>query len=252
MNIADIASSIRTKEALFDQQITEGQWIIVRLDGRGFSSLTEQHFTKPFDDSFHALMLHTAQDLFAVFEGAYCYTGSDEISLILPPKWSMFDRRISKITSISSSIATSTFTLAFNKRAQFDSRVVAFPSIDEVVQYCSWRIADVRRCAMHTLLYWTLRNHDISARSATKILNGMPWQEKDKMLQEKYSINFNEIASWKQQGIGIQWESYEKTGYNPLKNEEVIAERRRTKVVDVGLGEQYGQYLTELLQGEIS
>jgi len=252
VNIADIAQAIRAKEAMYDQQIAEDQWIVVRLDGRGFSSLTEQHFTKPFDGDFHALMLHTAQELFALFEGAYCYTGSDEISLVLPPKWGMFDRRISKIISISASIAASTFTQAFHKRAQFDSRVVAFSSLDEVVQYCSWRVADVRRCAIHTAIYWTLKHSGMSATKVTKLLNGMPWQEKDKMLQEQFSIKFSEIALWKQQGIGIHWETYEKTGYNPIKNIEAIAERRRTKVVDVVRGEYYEQYLLKLLQGEAS
>ncbi len=251
---ANIATDIRRKEAGYDFTFPDDQWIIVRLDGRGFSSMTEQHFTKPFDDTFHTLMLHTAATLLTQLEGVYCYTGSDEISLILSPNWSMFDRRLEKIVSLSASIASSSFTLTSAlkskdiKPALFDSRAVAFSSTDEVVQYCLWRIADVRRCAMHTLTYWTLRNHDISARSAAKILNGMPFQEKDIMLQQKYSINFREIASWKQQGIGIYWETYQKTGYNPIKNEDVIAERRRTATIDVGLGEQHRTWLYNVLQ----
>jgi tRNA(His) 5'-end guanylyltransferase len=171
----------------------------------------------------------------------------------------MFDRRLEKIVSISASIAGAMFTLgnaltlAAPKLAnitpsQFDSRIITFSSIDEVVQYCLWRIADVHRCALHTLLYWTLRNHGISARSATKLLNGMPFQEKETMLREKYSINFREIVPWRQQGVGVYWETYQKTGYNPIKDEEVVAERRRTSVIDVGLGEQHKTWLHSILQ----
>lgn len=249
MSIADISADMRIREAEYDHAIPDDRWIIVRLDGRGFSSLTEQHFTKPFDGDFRALMLCTAQEILALLEGAYCYTGSDEISLVLSPKWSMFGRRISKIISISASIAASTFTQYFkNKGVQFDSRVIAFSSIDEVIQYCCWRIADVRRCALHTLAYWTLRNQDMSAKKAAKILDGMPFQEKDKMLQEKYAVNFRDIPLWEQQGDGIYWKSYKKVGYDPIQNKEVIADRRRVAVIDVGLGDQHKAWLYDVLQ----
>jgi tRNA(His) 5'-end guanylyltransferase len=200
-------------------------------------------------------MLHTASSLLTQLEGIYCYTGSDEISLILPPNWSMFDRRLEKIVSISASIASSSFTLAsafkhkfIKQPSQFDSRVVAFSSIDEVAQYCSWRIADVRRCAMHTFAYWKLRHKNISASKATKMLNGLSWQDKDTLLREQHGISFYEMVLWAQQGVGIYWETYQKTGYNPIKKEEVIAERRRTAVIDVGLGDQHKTWLCSILQ----
>jgi tRNA(His) 5'-end guanylyltransferase len=259
MSIEDITNHIRLKEAEYDYTIPEDRWIVVRLDGRGFSSLTEQHFTKPFDDGFHALMLHTASSLLTQLEGVYCYTGSDEISLILPPNWSMFDRRLEKIVSISASIASSSFTLAsaFKHKfikvpSQFDSRAVALSSIDEVIQYYLWRIVDVRRCAIHTAIYWTLRQSGMSPTKVTKTLNGMSWQEKDKMLQQQFSIKFSDIPLWKQQGIGIYWETYQKTGYNPIKNEDVIAERRRTSVTDVRLGDNHKTWLYNILQESLA
>ena len=259
MSIEDIATYIRLREAEYDYTIPDDQWIVVRLDGRGFSSLTEQHFTKPFDDAFHALMLHTASELLTQLEGVYCYTGSDEISVILPPSWSMFDRRLEKIVSISSAIASSSFTLAsaFKHKfikvpSQFDSRVTALSSVDEVAQYCFWRISDVRRCAIHTAIYWILRQSGMSPTKVTKTLNGMPWQEKDIMLQKQFGIKFSDIPLWKQQGVGIYWETYKKTGYNPIKNEEVIADRRRTAVIDVGLGDQHKIWLYNVLQESLA
>jgi tRNA(His) 5'-end guanylyltransferase len=101
---------------------------------------------------------------------------------------------------------------------------------------------------MHTFAYWKLRHKNISASKATKMLNGLSWQDKDTLLREQHGISFYEMVLWAQQGVGIYWETYQKTGYNPIKKEEVIAERRRTAVIDVGLGDQHKTWLCSILQ----
>ena len=89
----------------------DGAWIILRLDGRGFSKLTEAHFAKPFDPHFKEAMtlatLATAQD----FNAVLAYTQSDEISLLLHKDTQLFDRRVEKLTTLSASLASVTFAL---------------------------------------------------------------------------------------------------------------------------------------------
>ncbi len=88
----------------------------MRTDGRSFSCLTEKNFQKPFDPAFHKL---------------------DEISLILPPSWDHFDRRVEKILSLSASIFGINFTQeSGNILAQFDSRISTFEIIEEIIDYC--------------------------------------------------------------------------------------------------------------------
>ena len=60
-------------------------YIIVRLDGKGFSKFTKNYFKKPFDTTFRDLMVNTTEYLYnnSGFNITYAYTQSDEISLLL-------------------------------------------------------------------------------------------------------------------------------------------------------------------------
>lgn len=74
--------------------------LVIRVDGRGFSSFTESRFDKPFDLKFHELMVQTTKVLLEELQGIYAYTESDEISILCPPQWNFFDRSLEKIVSI--------------------------------------------------------------------------------------------------------------------------------------------------------
>ena len=48
--------------------------------------------------------------------------------------------------------------------------------------------------------------------------------------------------------MGIYWDEFEKTGYNPIKNIEEKAIRRDLKVdMNLELGEKYGSLIEKLL-----
>jgi tRNA(His) 5'-end guanylyltransferase len=49
----------RAREYFHALTVLPGAWTVIRLDGRGFSHLTEQHFDKPFDARFSDLMVTT-------------------------------------------------------------------------------------------------------------------------------------------------------------------------------------------------
>lgn len=245
--IKTIEQAMREREAVYDQHVPAGQWIILRLDGRSFSSLTEKHFVKPFDPTFHQCMLRTAEDLLMDLQACFAYVGSDEISLLLPPSRPHFDRRIEKLLSIPASIATAAFVQASALPAQFDCRLSAVETLDDVVRYCQWRLADVQRNALSTLTYWTLRHEGMSARQATVQLKEASWPEKEGLLAQR-SIYFDRIPAWQRSGVGIIWETYEKAGYDPIRQMEVTALRRRAAVVDVASpGAEYSAWLTTYL-----
>ena len=83
--------------------------------------MTEARFEKPFDDRFHALMVETAATLLQELQGLYAYTESDEISVLLPREYDLFDRELEKLVSVSAGIASATFTAAAGFPAHFDN-----------------------------------------------------------------------------------------------------------------------------------
>ncbi len=120
--------------------------VILRLDGKAFHTLTKA-FERPFDDTFMSYMSATAFKLCEEIQGAKCaYVQSDEISILITDfdtlttdAW--FDYNIQKMTSISASIASVTFSTLYGHEAFFDSRVFNLPK-EEVCNYFIWRQKD--------------------------------------------------------------------------------------------------------------
>ena len=44
-------------------RLLPGAWVVIRVDGRGFSKFTESRFEKPFDLKFHEMMAKTTEVL---------------------------------------------------------------------------------------------------------------------------------------------------------------------------------------------
>lgn len=101
--------------SMTDYKLIPGSYVLVMLDGRGFSKKIKKQFNKPFDEDFIEIMNQTAQYLCKNIEGCkFAYVQSDEISLIItdfdtPTTDAWFGYRLSKILSIAASIATSKF-----------------------------------------------------------------------------------------------------------------------------------------------
>lgn len=234
----EIALIMHHHEWEFEHQIPRGQFIVVRLDGRNFSALTETHYDKPFDFDFHKAMVTTTQNLMTEFAALYAYVASDEISLLFTPSWDMFDRRIEKATTLMASSASVSFSLATGQPATFDARALAFESLPDVCCYFDWRLGDVERCALQTMTYWTLRNQGMTARQTAKMLDGLSVAEKRAILNT-YGFAYGDLPAWARQGSGFHWETYEKDGYNPILQKTVMATRRRITHFDDFQSRQY-------------
>lgn len=243
---------MRSLEYFHTLRILPGAWVVVRVDGRGFSRFTQHsRFEKPFDLEFHKTMVHTAKALLEGFHGIFAYTQSDEISVLFHPDWDMFDRSLEKVVSISASIASSTFTHLQKTVVNFDSRVWLGVNKSQVVDYFRWRQADATRCALNGWCYWMLRKVGESARKATAILDGQSVAFKNELLFQ-HGINFNELPTWQRRGTGLYWEEYEKPGYNPVQGKELVVTRRRVKVdEELPMKEAYDEFISRVLDAAI-
>jgi len=248
MNNDAFEARLRALEYYHTLKIVPGTWVVLRVDGRGFSRFTQERFSKPFDDRFNALMVTTAQALLEEFQGIYAYTESDEISVLFPPSWTLFDREVEKLVSLSAAMASATFTLACGERATFDSRVWIGVTEQDVIDYFRWRQSDAARCALNGWAYWTLRQEGRSVSQATRTLEGQTTAFKNELLYER-GINFNELPAWQRRGTGLYWEVYGKEGVNPLTGQSVLTERRRVKVnQDLPMKEDYSAFLKTRLR----
>lgn len=229
MRLKDLDTTQRAREWYHGLTLLPGAWAIVRVDGRSFSRLTEEHYDKPFDERFAAIMQETAERLLTELGAVYAYTESDEISVLLDPAWSLFGRSVEKLVSISAGVASAAFTLKAGRAGVFDSRVWLGTGVDDVVDYFSWRQADAARCALNGWCYWTLRSEGVSARAATRRLEGLNFSGKNELLYER-GISFNEVPAWQRRGVGLWFEEF-------MRGDAV---RRRVAVDrDLPMGEDY-------------
>jgi tRNA(His) guanylyltransferase len=225
----DLEARMRALEWFHSLIVLPGAWTIIRVDGRSFSRFTELHFDKPFDVRFSALMVETAHALLTELGGRYAYTESDEISVVLDPASELFGREVEKLVSLSASIATATFTHAAGEPAGFDSRIWLGTGADDVVDYLSWRQADATRCALYGWCYWTLRKEGRSQAQATRDLERTTVSGKNGLLFDR-GINFDELPAWQRRGVGLWWETFQKTGHEPVRGTDVSATRRRVHI----------------------
>ena len=85
MKFDDLDARMRVYETAHDQLIPPGIFLVVRLDGRGFTRLTKEllDLEAPFDSRFSDFMATTVEHLMQCgFRVLYGYAQSDEISLL--------------------------------------------------------------------------------------------------------------------------------------------------------------------------
>jgi tRNA(His) 5'-end guanylyltransferase len=250
MRPAEFEGRMRALEVFHSVRLPPGAWVILRLDGRGFARFTEARFEKPFDARFHGGMVQTAQAVLEDLQGLYAYTESDEISVLLPRAWELFDRELEKVVSLSASSASSALSLAFGTRVHFDSRAVLAAADEQVVDYFRWRQADAARCALNGWAYWTLRKQGQGVAQATAALEGKTVADKNELLFQA-GVNFNDLPPWQRRGTGLYWERYERGGYNPRLGQKVITTRRRIKVdQELPMGEEYAAFISRLMRAD--
>ena len=226
MRLSALEAAQRERERYHALTVPDGQRIVVRVDGRSFTALTGAHFTKPFDGRFNELMVASAAALLQEFDGAYAYTQSDEISLLLPESTRAFGRSVEKLVSLTAGVASASFSLAMGRRVGFDSRLWTGDTVADVVDYFAWRQADAERNALNTGVFWTLREQGLTAPQATRRMEGLDRQAKMEILAT-YGPAFDERPAWQRRGVGVWFETVATDGYDQKSRKPVTTLRRR-------------------------
>ena len=253
----DLDSLMRSFEAARDVRVAPRMHVIVRLDGRGFTTLTKQtlaHFERPFDVRFRDAMVEATRAIMTHggFEIVYGYTQSDEISLVLSRDDQTFSRKESKLLSVLSSMASAHCSLALGQVACFDARLLALPTPDLIVDYMQWRAQDAFRNAVSAHCYWLLRDgQGLGARQATARLEGASAADKRELLRDQAGMHVNDLPCWQRRGVGLSWETYIKQGVDPRTGQTREATRRRlTAHMELPFGPPYEAFVARIIAGE--
>ena len=253
MNFDELDAKMRAYETSIDQCILSDMYLVAMIDGRSFSRLTKEicDFEAPFDVRFRDMMINTVKGLMDCgFRVVYGFTESDEISLLFHIDEQTFGRKVRKYNSILAGVASATFSLQLGQVAAMDCRLIPLPNIERVQDYFLWRQEDAHRNALNSHCYWLLRKEGMNALDATKMLEGKSVAYKNELLFSR-GINFDTLPSWQKRGVGVYWDSVEKVGFNPVKNEEVKTLRRELKVdYQLPLGQEYAKYVVSFLFNE--
>lgn len=218
----DLASRMQAYEACYEIKMPARTYVIMRLDGKGFSKYT-QMFNKPFDDNLSNVMDFATIELCKYLNPKFAYTQSDEISLVFTDIENIeaeliFDGKLQKLCSISASKVTA----AFNKKmlqmmamfkydqtdfasklisgdfaeidAVFDSRVFIIPDFREVSNYFIWRQNDCTRNSVSMAADSVYSHNELKGKSS---------REKQEMLFQK-GINWNDYKVKYKRGVVIK------------------------------------------------
>ncbi|WP_445458211.1 tRNA(His) guanylyltransferase Thg1 family protein [Flavobacterium sp. HNIBRBA15423] len=251
MKFESLDAKMRKNETLFDQYVLPENYIIVRLDGKGFTKLTKESLDleKPFDIRFHEAMVATTQHLLnSGFKVLYAYTQSDEISLLIDKFDNAFNRKVRKINSVLAGEASAFFSMYFNSLSVLDCRTICVPNEQMILDYFCWRQEDSHRNSLSAYCYWTLRNNGDTYSEATKKVEKLSMSAKNELLFQ-YGINYNNLPLWQKRGVGLFYKNVEKSGINPTNNQEVSFIRKEIFLDnELPIKESYRTYLLQIIK----
>lgn len=220
--------------------------VMVRIDGRSFSSFT-RGLKRPYDDRLSQMMIDTTEFLVQETNAVIGYCQSDEISLVLysdrPNTQLYFDGKHSKLTSQLAALASVFFFRLTQERLPpdyaaklptFDCRVWNVPTKEEAVNCLLWREQDA-----------TKNSVSMAARAhySHKQLENKHGGEMQEMLFQK-GVNWNDYPAFFKRGTYVQrrvlttkFTAEELDKLPPLhharQNPDLVVERSEVRVIDM-------------------
>ena len=222
-------------EIFSDLKVPSGSKIVMRADGRNFSSLSNViDLERPYDEHFANLMIDVCSDFFKEFSPKFILTFSDEINILLSEV--PFKGRVEKLDSVIASFISGSFTknliknsnisykidLKYLKPVSFDSRVIPLYG-NGIIDYFKNRQDEAWRNCLNGYSYWKLRE-EYDKLQTVEILNQKKSSELHEILFDR-GLNLAEVPAWQRRGIGLYKKTIPINGYNPLNNEKVISNR---------------------------
>ncbi|GJC85103.1 tRNA(His) guanylyltransferase [Colletotrichum liriopes] len=188
-------------------------WVVVRIDGRGFTKLCAKYaFEKPNDKRALDLMNAAARVVVTELPDiTIAYGVSDEYSFVFHKSCTLFERRASKIVSTVVSTFTANYIHLWSTYfadtplspplPSFDGRAVCYPTVMNLRDYMSWRQVDSDQPRPHQHLYnttfWALiQLGGLDNREAEKLLAGTVSGDKNEILFSKFKLNYNRAGDY--------------------------------------------------------
>ncbi|KAK6002929.1 hypothetical protein QM012_001679 [Aureobasidium pullulans] len=201
--------------------LAPSNWIVVRIDGRGFSKFSKrQNFAKPNDRRAIDLMNAAAVEVVKQFTDiVIAYGQSDEYSFVLHEDCQLFERRAAKLaTSISTAFSVE-YCMQWDKYfpgqalerpfPTFDGRCVLYPKKKILRDYLSWRQADCHVNNLYNTTFWNMvkgnpatETPPMTTTEAELALKGTFSADKNEILFKRFNINYNaEDEIWKKGSV---------------------------------------------------
>ena len=215
--MSEFSTRMKKYEKEQDHKIDTSKYIVVRLDGHGFSKFT-QWFTKPFDNRIISAMQNTAIDLVEAFNAVTAYVQSDEITLLLLPDDNMiFKWRTWKLLSLMAWFTSTRFNYWLNDAivneyaydkdfldkkvgiAYFDARIMELPNETEAFNMFLWRMKD---CVKNS------KNSFVQAYMPHKELQGLTSDELVVFCLDVTWKDWNNLSDEYKYGYLIKKENY--------------------------------------------
>ncbi|PNW74008.1 hypothetical protein CHLRE_13g581550v5 [Chlamydomonas reinhardtii] len=189
------------KQYELDDSLLPGCWIVVRIDGKGFTKFSELHgFEKPNDKRALDLMDECAKEVLNEFPDVrLAYGESDEYSFVLGRSTDMYGRRASKIVSLLVSCFTANYVAKWaaflpdtplRSTPMFDGRAVCYPLDSNLRDYLSWRQADTHINNQYNTCFWALVKSGKTPTEAQATLRGTQTAQKNELLFNEFGINY--------------------------------------------------------------
>lgn len=199
------------KQFELDDRIMPQTWIVLRVDGKGYTKFCEAHqFQKPNDDRSINLMNSAAKAVMTAYgDVVLAYGQSDEYSFVINKHSNLYSRRSSKLISV----LVSTFTAAFvnewsahfpDKPLQylpaFDARTVVYPTDTILRDYLSWRQADCHINNQYNTCFWALVHSGLTTAAAQARLKGTLTEHKNELLHTDFGVNYADLPALHRKG----------------------------------------------------
>lgn len=192
-------------EGSTDYKIIPKLPIIISINGRGFSNLTNL-LKKPYDNKFAECMFSTMLRLCTELEGAlFAYQYNDEINIVTrndqnndTTPW--FGNKLQKICSISSAYASMHFnecatSIGLNVMGDpvFTAHVFPVPTIAEAINTLVYKQQHNFLVSLQLACFYELLNK-YDKNSIKEMLQGLTSDEKIDLLKQECNVNFNDYS----------------------------------------------------------
>ena len=190
----------------FEQHLDllKNTYIVIRIDGKGFTKFTDKHqFKKPNDIRALKLMIISGLNVMKNYTEIFMsYGQSDEFSFVFKKNAKLYNRRSEKILTNIVSIFTSSYVyywdkifkdIKLNYPPSFDGRIILYPSFQNLKDYFCWRVTDCHINNLYNTTFWALvEKGNLNKDQAHQKLKTTLSNEKNEILFSQFKINYND------------------------------------------------------------